>query len=169
MLVHKVMTRPVVCISPEATVADALELMLSKKVDGLPIVDDDNRVVGIITIADLLRRVRRQHPLAFGVFFAPWYYYVEGYTEAAERVKRLLEMPVTEVCTHTVITCGPDGHVADVAGLMVDYRIKRVPVVEEDGRLVGIVSRSDIMRALWERYGKKPVGDHDEEGEESPE
>lgn len=167
MLVRKVMTRPVVCISVEATVADALELMLSRKVDGLPIVDDDNVVVGIITIADLLRRVRRQHPLAFGVFFAPWYYYVEGYEEASERVKRLLEMPVTEVCTRTVITCSPDAHVADVAGLMVDHRIKRVPVVKEDGQLVGIVSRSDIMRALWERYGKKSVGDEEEEEKSS--
>lgn len=163
MLVGKVMTRPVVCISPDATVADALELMMSRKVDGLPIVDDENRVVGIITMADLLRRVRRQHPLAFGVFFTPIYYYVEGYAEATERVKRLMQMPVTEVCTRTVITCGPDGHLADAAGLMVDHRIKRLPVVTEDGQLVGILSRSDVMRALWERYGKNAQGDDEEE------
>lgn len=157
MFVHQVMTKPVVCISPEATVGEALSLMLERKVDDLPIVDDTNRVVGIITFADVLRRVRRQHPLAINIFFTP-FYYVEGYEEATERVKRLMELPVTEVCTRSVITCGPEGHLADVAGLMVDHRIKRVPVVTDDGQLLGIISRGDVIRAMWEQYGKSPYG-----------
>lgn len=162
MLVRDVMTSPVVRISPEATVAEALRLMMERRVDGLPIVDDRNGVVGILTYADLLRRVRRHNPQVADFFLFPFYYQEED-EEVSLRVQRILEMRVTEVCSRMVVTCGPEGHLADVAGMMVDHRIKRMPVVTEDGTLVGIISRGDVMRAVWERYGSRPKGVADQE------
>lgn len=153
--VRDVMNDRVIRVSPESKVCDALRVMLESQVDGVPVVNDRNEVVGIITYADLLRRGRRQHPRALDFFL--WAVWLDAEEDDAMqgRMQRILDLPVSQVCTQDVLTCSPDDDVAEVAGLMVDYGVKRVPVVAESGALVGIVSRGDIMRAVWHAYERR--------------
>jgi CBS domain-containing protein len=148
MFVRDVMSTPVIKVCPAAKVSKALRLMMEHHIDGVPVVDDRNQVIGVLTYADLLRRVRRQHPRA--VDFMMFAVVIrEEDQDVVEKVRRVLDMTVGEICIRNVVTCLPDDHVADVAGLMVDRRVKRIPVVSEQGVLVGIVTRSDVMRAIW--------------------
>lgn len=155
MQVCEIMSTQVIRISQDTKAIDALRLMVEHRIDGLPIVDDANQVIGIITYADLLRRVRRMNPHAVDLFLFAMLITEEDKT-VEERVKRILQQPVSKLCTRHVVTCTPDENVADIAGLMVDHRVKRLPVVEseEHPRLVGIISRHDIMRAIWEQNQK---------------
>jgi len=154
MRVRDIMTTPVVRVHPDTKVRDCVRIMVEQKVDGLPIVDDQNRVVGILTFADLLRKGRRQHPRALDFFL--YLTVVDDQDEAVrERLAHLVEQPASQVCTHNVIACGPDDDPFEVAGLMVDYRIKRVPVLSEHGTLIGIISRGDVIRAIWREYSQQ--------------
>lgn len=151
MDIPSVMNSGVVRVRPETKVADALRVMMDHRIDGLPVVDDTNQVVGIITYADLLRRGRRHHPRA--IDFLTFAVVIQDEEDGVrERFQRMLDEPVMSICTKNVITCHLDDDVVDVAGLMVDYRIKRVPVVSEGGVLVGIVSRDDLLHAIWRAY-----------------
>lgn len=153
MQVKDVMSSTVIRVCAEARVADAVALMQEHRVDGLPVVDDRNLVVGILTNADLLQRVRRQGPFTFNCMLYAFVYCEED-EAVLERIRCLLESPITKLYTRNVITCQPEEHLADVAGRLVDHRLKRLPVVTAHGRLVGMLSRGDVMRAIWSVTGR---------------
>ena len=127
------MRSPVATIRPEAAVRDAADLMRARKIRHLPVVDASGRLVGIITDRDL-----RQ------VVFAP---------AVQERLRLGIEavwdIAVREVMTWAVITIGPAADVREAARLMHEQKIGALPVTE-DGRLVGILTESDVLAAFEE-------------------
>ena len=137
------MTRSVVSIRPDASILDAARLMLYHKISGLPMVEaGGTTLVGIVTEGDFLRRAEigaaRRRPPWIEFFTAPGRL-AEEYVHASGR--KVHEVMSTELCTVTEETALPE-----IARLMEDRGIKRVPVVQ--GReLVGIVSRADLLRA----------------------
>jgi CBS domain-containing protein len=149
--VQEVMTNRVIRVCEESKVGDGLRLMMAQHADEMVVVDDSNAVIGIVTCADILRKARRQQMPAVDFLLTAFVYYEED-DEVEERVRKLFETPIAKICTRDVITCTPTDEVADVAGVMVDHRIKRIPVVNEYGSLVGIISRDDVLRAIWQTY-----------------
>jgi CBS domain-containing protein len=143
MKVSDIMTHPVITVTPETTVGKAAELMLEHRVSGLPVVDAAGAVVGIVTEGDLLRRAetgteRRR---------ARWLEFLITPGRLASEYAHAHGRKVGEVMTDTVLTAGPDDAVLDLIDLLERRRIKRVPVID-GGRLVGIVSRANLVRAL---------------------
>jgi CBS domain-containing protein len=142
MKVAEIMTRPVITVAPQAFVVEAARLMLQHRVSGLPVVDSDGEILGMVTEGDLLRRAetgteRRRHWLEF--LIAPDRF-ADDYARAHGRT-------VGEVMSENVVSITPDGPIVDVVQLMERRHIKRLPVVAA-GRLVGIVSRADVVHAL---------------------
>jgi CBS domain-containing protein len=133
MLVKDVMTREVAVVGPATPVEEALHLLVARRVTTLPVTDDDGRVVGILSEADLLGHLLSRDPRAHQI---P----VRAETEDPPRLVRDLMSGAPRVTR-------PDEDVSDLAAVMARHRWKSVPVVE-DGRLVGVVSRSDVLRAL---------------------
>lgn len=138
-----IMTSPVVTIEAGAPIAKAVELMLQNHISGLPVVDAQNEVVGMVTEGDFLRRtetgteVRRQR----------WLEFLRGPGRGATEYVRTHARLVEEVMTPRVVSVTEATSVADVVGLMEKRRIKRVPVVRH-GKIVGIISRANLLRAL---------------------
>lgn len=128
MRVRDVMTTQVVTASPGNSLWHAASIMLAHDVSGLPVVDDDGRLVGMITEGDLLRRVAQSQQGPGGNL-------------------RSLSWSVGDVMTADVITVAEDALITVVAALMDQRRIRRIPVMRA-GRLVGIVSRKDILRVI---------------------
>ncbi|WP_312719234.1 CBS domain-containing protein [Mobilicoccus sp.] len=133
MLVREIMTAPAVRIHAEAALDDAITLLASKRVTLLPVVDDDDHLVGVLSEIDVLRRA------------------VEP--DARARASQLPDSPplprhITEIMTTDPVTTSEGADVADLVDVFVDTSIKSIPVVRGE-QLVGIVSRSDIIRALW--------------------
>ena len=134
MQARDVMTREVVTVGPETSAKYAAEVMAEHGFAALPVVDDDGRLVGIVAEADVLRdRVPPDPRLHLRR---------DGGAEPAA-----LSLLVHGVMTSDVRAVEPTADVADVARVFVDERLRSVPVVE-GGRLVGIVSRRDLLRAL---------------------
>jgi CBS domain-containing protein len=144
MRVQDVMTRDVITVGPEVTVHKAAQSMADHGVSGLPVVDGDGLVIGIVTEGDLI--LREAAPRA-----RHWWQLLFADADAlAREYQKAAGTTVAEVMTRAVITVGPDLGVATAARILADRALRRVPVVR-DGRLVGILARGDLVKALAAR------------------
>jgi len=135
--IRNVMTREVVTVNEQAPFTELVRLMAVHKVSALPVVDDAGRVIGIVSEADLLRKEEYQDEQD-----GPnW---LERRHDRVARAKAA-GRTAAGVMTAPVITIGPEASVPVAARLLARHGIKRLPVVEEN-RLVGIVSRADLLR-----------------------
>jgi CBS domain-containing protein len=138
-----IMTHSVVSVQPDATMLQAAHLMLQHRISGLPVVDSDGHIVGIVTEGDFLRRVetgtQRQRPR--------WVQFLLGPGRLAEEYVHSSSRRVEDVMTQPVHTIGEDTPLSDVVELMERHRVKRLPVLR-DHKLVGIVSRANLLHAL---------------------
>ena len=117
MIARDIMTRKVCTIQPDASAQEAAHLLYSQRISGAPVVDADGRLIGIITEADIISKVNR-----------------DG-------------LRVADIMSHELIVVNEESDVGEIAMLLTERKIKRVPVVE-NGKLVGIVSRADIVHAV---------------------
>ena len=141
MQARDVMTTGVTTIHPDATVREAAQLMLERRVSGLPVVDGKERLVGMVSEGDLMRR--RELGSA-----APRSWWLRFFAEEAARdYLKTHGEAVRDVMTSPVVSVRRATPLHEVARLLEEHRIKRVPVVD-GGRLVGIVSRADLVRRI---------------------
>jgi CBS-domain-containing membrane protein len=149
MKAAEIMTAKVITIGPDASIADAAELLLTHRISGAPVVDADGQLLGIVSEGDLLRRVEagteRRRSWWLEIF-------TRSDTLAAEYVKAHGRR-VADIMTRWVVTVTEDTSLADIADLLERHRIKRVPVVR-DGQLVGIISRANVLQAV---AGRQPI------------
>lgn len=141
MQAKDVMTARVAAIGPGATVRDAARLMIERGVSGLPVIDEDERVIGMVTEGDLVRRRE------LGTEREGSWWLVALAEGAARDYRKANAVTVRDVMTRPVFGVRPSATLRVVAKLMQQRGIKRVPVLEA-GRLVGIVSRADLVRRL---------------------
>jgi CBS domain-containing protein len=147
------MTSFVITVRPDATIEYAVQLMLQYRISALPVTDSDGTVLGIITEGDLLRRAEtgteKHH--------ARWVSFLIGPGRLAQEYVHTHGRRVGEVMTERVLTVTLQTPLADLVALMETKHVKRVPVMDQ-GRLVGIVSRADVMAALVGLLSEKPAG-----------
>ncbi len=145
--VADVMVREVVSISPDATLRVPMELLSRKKISGMPVVDEDRRVVGVLSEKDILR-VLHQHGglgLPGGLFDLVLEPSEARQRDMLARCRRVLEeKKVSEAMTRPAQTIRPTNLTIEAIRRMLTSHINRLPVVE-DGRLVGIVTRRDVL------------------------
>lgn len=138
MKVSEVMTTEVVAVEPESTLKEVAELLAGHRISGLPVVDRTRRVLGVVSEADILQKEagedRRRGLL--------------GRLLARERPAQLEARTAGEAMTSPPITLRPEREVAEAARLMLEREVNRLPVVDAEGRLVGIVTRADLVRAF---------------------
>ena len=143
MIASDVMTRNVISVPPDATVADAVELMLERGISGLLVVDATGTLTGIVTEGDLLRR----DELGTERRRSWWLRLIASPGRQAADFTRTHGRRVADVMTHDVVSVDAGAPLEEIVALMEEHRIKRVPVLEGD-RVVGVVSRADLLRAL---------------------
>jgi CBS-domain-containing membrane protein len=149
MTAKDIMTTKVVAVGPEMPVSAVAALLLERRISGVPVIDDDRRVLGIVSEGDLMCRDEAAPRRS-------WWLTLFG--EAEEMAREFVKthgVRAKDVMTRDVVTVAEETPVADIAALLERRGIKRVPIVR-DGRLVGIVSRADLLRALAAR-GLKPL------------
>ncbi len=122
-----IMTENVVTIEKNASIQEAIELLISKRISGLPVTGEDGKLIGIVTEFALLA-IAYDHSVR--------------------------QDTVGEHMTTELLTVSPNDPVSKVADLCVALRVRRVPVVD-NGRLLGLISRCDVLKALYE--AKTPV------------
>jgi CBS domain-containing protein len=149
MRAEDVMTRNVVTIRADAPVREAARLLVEHRVSGLPVVDAEGRVVGVVTEADLIARQKAPSPRSW------WHWFLSDPEQLAEEYRKTEGSTVGDVMTTAVICVDPQMPIEAIATMLDSRGIKRVPVMSRD-RLVGIVSRADLVKALASR-GPSPA------------
>jgi len=147
MLVQEFMTENPVTIKPLDNVETVLKLLEENHISGLPVVNEDGKVVGVVSEADLLFKER---PLRMPLYltFLGGIIYLEPLDKFLQQLKKTLGILVQDVMTPDPITITPDAPVPWAANLMLEKRINRLPVVDDKGKLIGIITRNDLLRAL---------------------
>ena len=136
--VADVMTEQVVTVTPETTFKDAVRLLKRRRVSGMPVVDRTGALVGIVSETDLLNKVERR---------APDSYVLDSRRQRLDRLKAV-GLNVGGVMTREVVTIRADHPVALAARELHSHGFKRFPVVDEKGTLVGILTRSDLLKVF---------------------
>jgi len=143
MQVRDVMTRNIISTAPGETVLDAIQRMLQNRISGLPVVDAQGNLVGMVTEGDFLRRgeigTQRRRP--------KWLEFLVGPGRLADEYVHASGRKVEEVMTAEPVTVAEDDSLETVVELMERRHIKRLPVLR-DGKMVGIISRANLMLAL---------------------
>jgi CBS domain-containing protein len=144
-----IMTREVITISPEADITEAVKILLDKGINGLPVVDGEGRLVGILCQSDL---VRMQKSLPIPSLFT----LLDGFVPLSSsalfeaEVKRIAASKVSDAMSAKVVTVAPDMTIDEIAALMVDKKFHTLPVTK-DGKLLGVVGKKDVIKTLIPR------------------
>jgi len=151
MKASEVMTRRVVSIGPEATIFQAIKLMMKRHFSGLPVVDRGGKLVGIITEGDFMHRREigtEQTPNA-------WLVAMFGPDQSARDYVRAHGLRVSDLMTARLLTVDENTPLDRIVRIFEQHHIKRVPVLRE-GKLVGIISRADILKIVASVYRSSP-------------
>lgn len=143
-----IMTRDVVTVGSDATVADAIRLMLEHHVSGLPVLSGHGRLVGIVTESDLLRRAE----LGTEKSRIRWLHLLFDPDTLAADYTREHGRRITSVMTNNVVTASVTTPIDEIVDLMEQHHIKRLPIIDNQ-HVVGIISRADVLQALAMRTG----------------
>lgn len=152
MKVRDIMTKEVMTVKTDTSVNDIAKLMGEHNISGVPVVDDQQHVMGIITESDLIVRNGRLEMPHFIQILDLGRIPLEWPGHAQERMRHMLGTNAADVMTSKVISVSPETEIEDLAELMVKHHVNPVPVVEND-RLIGIVSRADLIDMMAAELG----------------
>jgi CBS domain-containing protein len=144
--VKDIMTRELITVSPETEIVQATKLLLENRINGVPVLDATGKLVGILCQSDL---IAQQKKLPIPSFFT----LLDGLIpliskkQLEKQVQKISAITVAQAMTPNPVTVHPDMKIEEVAALMVDRNFHTIPVVNE-GELVGIVGKEDMLRAL---------------------
>ena len=150
--ISEIMKKDVYTVSDEATIKEVLQMLVESKTSGLPIVNAKQQVVGFISDGDIMKFIAKQNPRIIDMtsFITVWYD-----TESFEKkLHDLMDLSVMELATTKLVSVDTDYDIDEVAKVLGEKKIKKVPVLE-DGKLAGVVSRSDILRYILGSYLEK--------------
>jgi CBS domain-containing protein len=138
------MASPAITVSPNATVREVAKILLEKRISAVPVVDSKGKTVGIVTESDLMHRAEAGTERRYSWWLAA---FQSGSALAADFVKSHA-VKISDIMTRNVVTVTPETPLHEVAALLEQHHVKRVPVVTAQGDLVGIVSRANLIQAI---------------------
>ncbi len=148
MLIEEVMTRDVITVNLNDSIEKCANILFEHNISGLPVVDDEGKVAGIITEGDLIRRAAR--------IKAPGYLevlgglvYLGNPVKFVDELKKAMSLRAGDLMTEKVIDISPEDTLEEAATKMLKHGISRLPVVDWNKKPVGILSRRDIMHSLY--------------------
>ena len=146
-LVRQVMTTDVVTVRPDEPIQEATRKLIAHEVDGAPVVDANGAVVGMLTSDDLLVQETKLHYPTVVSLFGAYLELPSAHRQFEEDLRKAVGATVEEVMNDEPVTVGDEDTLERAATLMHEENVSRLPVVR-DGRLVGIIARGDILRAV---------------------
>lgn len=158
MKVRDVMSKDLITLAPTATLREAAITLADESVGGCPVVDDQRRMIGMLSEVDILEALKTQYKelrmlmppeITFGISFVE----IIKEREALAAFKEVETTLVRDIMTKDVYSVAPEDNVEKAIHVMVQHKVHRVPVVE-GGRLVGILTRGDVLRGFFRHVGE---------------
>jgi len=149
MKLSDLMTKEVITVLPDMTVKEATRLLFEREISGLPVVDSERRVIGMVTEKDVIA-------LALPKYIEDRelkdFDYILNEEPFSKRISELGSLTVKDIMRKDVLCVPDDTPVPEVARLMLTRKIRRIPVLRE-GKMVGIIARDDIVKAIAREIG----------------
>jgi CBS domain-containing protein len=140
------MVKDVISVSPSASIKEVMTLFVAKKIGGVPIIDEDGVLRGIVTDGDILRAIspvdrRYQDYFSFMTYVA-----VE---KMENRLSELADREIIRIAkTNGIVSIHPNDEMKKVVSLLSKHHFKKLPVVDESNHVVGVISRGDVIRSI---------------------
>jgi len=151
-----IMTKEVITVQEDMTIEALGRIFIEKRISGAPVLDNKEKIVGVVTENDLVRKNSRLHiPTVVRIFdaFVPL-----GSTDRVEEeIRRISASKVSEICSRTLVTVAPDATLQDVSSLMFEKGVHLIPVLDA-GRIVGIIGKIDIVRGMFGEASEQKPG-----------
>lgn len=150
MLVKEIMSKDVVTVYETNTVEEVARIFIEKKISGVPVVDSKNKLVGIISEGDLVFQQKKLNPPVFLSFF-------DGVIQVGknaffDEIKKMSAFLIKDLMTKENMIVGKeDMDIADISSLLIENQVNRIPIVDDENKVVGIVTRYDIIKAQYEK------------------
>lgn len=144
--VQDIMTRDVITVTPDTDITHATQILLEHRINGLPVVDENQRLVGIVCQSDMIAQQKRI-PLPSLFTLLDGYITLTSAKHFEKEVQKIAATQVAQAMTANPVTVKPDTSLEEIAQLMVGKKLHTLPVVD-NGELVGIVGKEDMLRTL---------------------
>ena len=144
--VQEIMTKNPITVSPDMDISQAAQILLDKKINGVPVLDSDGKLVGILCQSDLIVQ-QKKLPLPSVFTFLDGIIPLTSTKQLEKEVQKITATTVSEAMTKNPVMVHSDTSIETVAEMMVDKKFHTLPVVD-DGELVGIVGKEDVLRIL---------------------
>ena len=141
------MTREVISVREETSVKDLAKILVANNISGVPVLDDNGLLVGIATESDLIFQNKKlQIPPVITILDS--FLYLHTPEKMEKEMMKIAGASVSDICTSEVITISPESTLDEIATMMIDKKIHTLPVVRENGEMIGIVGKKDILRTI---------------------
>jgi CBS domain-containing protein len=144
--VKDIMTKELITVSPQTEIAGAAKLLLEKRINGLPVIDDSGKLVGILCQSDLVAQ-QKSIPIPSVYTLLDSFIPLTSLKRIDKEVRKIAALKVEQAMTPNPVTVGPETDIEDVARLMVDKKYHTLPVMEGD-KIVGVVGKEDVLKTL---------------------
>lgn len=140
-----IMTVDVITVKPETTVEELARLLIEHKISGVPVVDDNDQMIGVVTENDLIKKNARLHiPTIIRLFDA---YFLLNSDKVEDDIKKMVAGTVDEICNKDIVSLTEETTLEEIATIMSEKNIHLLPVLR-DGAVVGIVGKADIVKSM---------------------
>ncbi len=143
MKTKEIMIKDVTSVSPDISAQEALDLLQKMQISGLPVIDAQNNLVGMFTEKDILSYILPSYIKDVGRFV-----YQENPKTTKKKFGELSKIKVAQLMRREVVTTTEDASLCEVARIMLTQKTRRLPVLDKAGKVVGIVARYDVLRAM---------------------
>jgi CBS domain-containing protein len=144
--VKDIMTKELITVSPQTEIASAARILLEKRINGLPVIDDSGKLVGILCQSDLVAQ-QKSIPIPSVYTLLDSFIPLTSLKRIDKEVKKIAALKVEQAMTPNPVTVGPETDIEDVARLMVDRKYHTLPVMEGN-KIVGVVGKEDVLKTL---------------------
>jgi len=145
--VEQVMTSNPVTVKPETPLKEAIEILVTQKISGLPVVDDSDKLIGVISETDLTWQETGVEPPPY-IMILDSIIYLENPARYEKEIHKALGQTVKEVMSDKPISIKPTQTIKEAANLMHHKKIRRLPVVDSHDKVIGILTQGDIIRMM---------------------
>lgn len=142
------MSKNVVTVSEDTNISELSKILLENKISGVPVIDKEGRIKGIVTEADILKdNIKIQFPFYFDPLMGTGY--AVDFEKYRTEAREYLQIEVREIMTKRVKTVMVDTPVNKIAEILSSSNINRIPVVDSENKVVGIITRADIIKSMF--------------------
>lgn len=141
-----IMSRSVITVSPEMSVQELATTLLLNKIGGAPVVDAEQRLLGVVTESDLIDQSKNVHiPTVISILDS--FLFLESPQKMDQEMKKMLGQTVRDICASELVTVSEDTPLSDIATIMSEKKVHTLPVLAA-GKLVGVIGKTDLIRAI---------------------